>query len=57
MRHREEVISMKNQLDKAERKEDNLTNHLKHKSENLSQVEVEIGQYKEYSFSLKTQLK
>ena len=48
---------MVNQLDKAKRKEENLTNNLKQKFERLIQAEVEIGQYKEEAFSLKTQLK
>jgi len=57
MRHHGEIICMVNQLDKAKRKEENLTNNLKQKFERLIQAEVEIGQYKEEAFSLKTQLK
>jgi len=55
-KHHEEVISMKNQLDKAKKWEDTLSSHLEQRHKSLNKLEAEIGQYKEEVSSLRSQL-
>ena len=55
-KHHEEVISMTNQLDKAKKREDNLSSHLEQRHKSLKKLEAEIGQYKEEVSSLRSQL-
>ena len=50
--HHEELISMKNQLDKAKKREDTLSSHLEQRHKSLNKHEAEIGQYKEEVSSL-----
>ena len=47
---------MTNQLDKAKKREDNLSNHLEQRHNSLNKLEAEIGQYKEEVSSLTYQL-
>ena len=56
-KHHEEVISMTNQLDKAKKREANLSSHLEQRHQSLNKLEVEIGQYKVEVSSLRSQLK
>jgi len=55
-KHHEEVISMKNQLDKAKKREETLSSHLEQRLKSLNKLEVEIGQYKEEVSSLRSRL-
>ena len=54
--HHEEVISMTNQLDKANKMEEALSSHLEQRFKSLKNLEVEIGEYKEEVSSLRSQL-
>lgn len=55
-KHHEEVISMTNQLDKAKKMEETLSNQLEEILKSLNKLEAEIGQYKEEVSSLRSQL-
>ena len=47
---------MTNQLDKAKKREENLSSHLEKRLKSLNNLEADIGQYKEEVSSLRSQL-
>ena len=55
-KHHEEVISMTNQLNKAKKQEDTLSNQLEQRHKRVNKLVEEIGQYKVEVSSLKSEL-
>ena len=55
-KHHEEIISMKNQLDKAKKTEEYLSSHLEQRHKSLNKLEAKNGQYKEEVSSFRSQL-
>ena len=56
IKQHEEFTSMTNQLDKAKKREENLSSHLEQRLKSLNNLEAEISQYKEEVSSLRSQL-